>query len=102
MAIKLSRPISRELFSTDRKGRPLIIELVGGDVINFRIKGSPKRFSLFLGHAFRLAQIFQADEDYKARMQAYTEKKKAGYKHLKKPKRYSLPYGTVYYKALKS
>lgn len=102
MAIRLSKTISRELISTDRKGRPLIVELAGGDMISFRVKGSPKRFSLYLGHAFRLAQIFQTDEDYKARMQAYKEKKAAGYKHLKKPKRYSLPYGTVYYKALKS
>lgn len=102
MAIKLSKTIVRELLSTDRKGKPIIIELEGGDMLTFRLKGSPKRYSIFLGHCFRLAQIFQADSDYREKMKDYQAKKKMGMKRLRKPKQSSLPYNNVYFKALKS
>jgi hypothetical protein len=86
---------------TDRKGTPVIVELQGGDMLVFRMKCSKRRYEIYLGHCFRLAQITQADADFKQRSEQYQMKKKAGFKGLRKPKRSALPYNNLYFKALK-
>lgn len=101
MALKLSKTIVRELFMTNRKGVPVIVELQGGDMLVFRMKGSRKKYEVYLGHCFRLAQIMQNEADFKQRTEQYQMKKKAGFKGLRKPKKSSLPYGNLYFKALK-
>lgn len=101
MATQLLKPVKRELRSTDRKGRTLIVTIEPGDILTFKPKGLRRSVSIYIGHAYALAQIMTAEEDYKKAMQTYTLRKKAGAQFLRKPKRSALPFNPVYFKALK-
>lgn len=101
MATPLTKPVRRLLRSSDRKGRSLIVTLEPGDMISFRSKGRRRSVSVFLGHAYNLAVIMTAEEEYKAAMKEYTARKKAGAQFLRRPKRGSPPFSPVYFKALK-
>lgn len=100
MATKLLKPVKRELFSTSRKGRTLIVSLEPGDMISFREKGLKKSFNCYIGHCYVLAQIMQADQEYKERMKNYEERKKKGAKGLRKPKKAFLPFSKIYFDAV--
>lgn len=103
MATLLNKPIKRQMLSTEQQGkykhRPIIVELLPGDEIAFRIKGTKKAFSIYLGHCYRLAQMQQAENDFRIAMQNYTAKKAAG-KKVRKPHRPNLPFNKIYYKAI--
>lgn len=105
MAIQLTKPIRRQMLSSaatsgKHRGKPVIVELLPGDEISFRIKGTKMKYSIYLGHCFRLAQIQTVETNYRKAMETYQAKKKAGYKRLHKPKRSSLPFNSIYFKAL--
>lgn len=104
MAIKLTKVIRREMLSTEQqgknKGKALIVELLPGDELSFRVKGTRQVYQIFLGHCYRLAQMQTLESIYRKQMEEYTRKKKLGQKRLRKPRRYSLPFNKIYYKAL--
>lgn len=102
MAVKLTKSVKREMLSSaeshgKNKGKPIIVELVPGDELSFRVKGTRAVYSIYLGHCFRLAQIQTVEANYKEAMQRY---KARGSKRMRKPKRPSLPFNSIYFKAL--
>lgn len=105
MATLLKKTVSREMLSSvvghgKHRNRPVIVELLAGDELNFRVKGTRTSYKIYLGHCFRLAQIQTEEERYKAALATYTERKKAGAKKLRKPRRHALPFSNIYLKAL--
>lgn len=100
MATKLIKTVKRETFSTDRKGKPIIVSLEAGDMISFRTKGKRSEFRIYLGHCLAMAQLLTWNEQYQQKLKIYNEKKKAGYRNLKKPKRSQAPFNEMYYKIL--
>lgn len=98
---ELTKPVKRALMSRDRKGRQLIVELTPGDMLTFRSKGKRRTVSVYLGHCLNLAQILTSSEEYKAKLEEYTAKKKAGAQFLRKPKKPMMPFDRVYFEALK-
>lgn len=98
---ELTKPVKRGLMSRDRKGRQLIVTMEPGDMLTFRSKGKRRTVSVYLGHCLTLAQILTSSEEFKHRMEEYTAKKKAGARFIRKPKKPSLPFGKVYFDALK-
>ena len=102
MATKLLKPITRELIGGDGKSRrPLLATLEPGDCLTFRIKGKRRRYTIYLGHCYRLAQILQAEGEYKAKKDAYLEARKHG-RRSRKPKRPVLPFSKMYFDAINS
>ncbi len=99
MPTKLTKTVTRETRSKDRRGRTLIVSLGVGDVLTFRLKGYKRKLSVSLGHCFNLAQLMTQENEYRAKMDAYNQKKKFG-ERVKKPKRNPAPFDKVYYKAL--
>jgi len=102
MALKLTKAIKREMLSSaethgKNRGKPIIVELLPGDEISFRVKGTRASYSIYLGHCFRLAQIQTVEANYKEAVARY---KARGMKRMKKPKRPSLPFNSIYFKAL--
>lgn len=99
MPTKLNTSVKRELSATNatKKGRickaadagsrPVIIELGTDEMIRFRVKGTRKNYEIHAIVAFQIAQINQLQADYKARMEEYQLKRKAGYKRIRKPKK---------------
>jgi len=85
MAIQLTKPVRRELLATNR-GRQIIIELVPGDEISFRIKGKKTRYSVSLHKVFNLALMQFLIEDHKEKLERYEIKKKYSYKKVCRPK----------------
>lgn len=101
MATKLLKSVKRELLSTDRKGKKIIVVLEPGDVISFRAKGTRQSYDVSLTHCFVMAQIITNDNVYKEKLRIYNEKKKAGFMRIKKPKKLNLPFNRIYFEALK-
>jgi len=101
MPVKLFKPVRRQLVSSDRKGRPLIVTLSPGDIISFRPKGAKRTVSVYIGHCFALAQLNTISHDYDRAMKDYHARKKAGEKYLRKPRKPTLFYDKVYFEALK-
>lgn len=102
MAIKLTKKISREMLSSAAtngkdRGKTVIVELLPGDEIGFRIKGSRTLYKVYLGHCFRLAQIQSTEQQFRDAMERYRNR---GTKRMRKPKRTALPFGNIYFKAL--
>lgn len=102
MAVKLIKSVKREMLSSTEthgknRGKPIIVELLPGDEISFRVKGTRAQYSIYLGHCFRLAQIQTVEANYKAAMEKY---KARGSRRMRKPKRTSLPFNSIYFKAL--
>lgn len=105
MAVKLVKPVRREMLSREfqqgkYRGRSIIVELLPGDELSFRTKGTRQRFSVYLGHCYRLAQIMTIESEYKAKLEAYNLARKTG-KRVKRPRRPSLPFNKVYFEAIK-
>lgn len=89
MATKLLKPITRELVYTDR-GRTIIVTLEPGDIITYRFKGKKTKYSVSL-HKVQLIALMQGILDiYHEKMEQYNQKKAAGHKNLKRPKRPTL------------
>lgn len=99
MATKLLKSVKRELLSSDRKGKAIIVELMPGDVLKFRIKGKKTFDEVYLGHCYILAQIMSMEHIYKEKMKQYKIKKEAGYR-VKKVKKPHLPFNKMYFDAL--
>lgn len=102
MAVKLIKPVKREMLSSTEtrgkdRGKAIIVELLPGDEISFRVKGTRASYSIYLGHCFRLAQIQTVETNYKLAMEKY---KARGTKRMRKPKRTALPFNNIYFKAL--
>lgn len=100
MPTKLTKSVTRQTQRTkDRKGRPLVVTLTAGELLTFRPAGHKRVISVSLGHAFNLAQIFSAQDEYLEKMKRYKQRKKMG-QRAKKPKALKLPYSSFYYDAL--
>lgn len=104
MATKLNKPVTREAVSTTvairgNKQAPLIVTIEPPDMITFRAKGSRRRTSLMIGHCLNLAEVMDAESEYKKRMVTYELKRKAGYR-CKRPKKPAAWFARVYYRAL--
>lgn len=102
MATKLTKSVKREMLSSaeshgKHRGKPIIVELLPGDEISFRVKGTRMAYSIYLGHCFRLAQIQTTETNYRDAMVRY---KNRGLKRMRKPKRIALPFNSIYFKAL--
>jgi hypothetical protein len=103
MATKLLKPITRETIkATDRKGNAIMVTLLPGDLIEFKSKGSRKRYQVWLPHCLNLAMLLDADRHYQDAMKEYKQKKAAGYKRLRVPKKSQFPLADFYYKATKT
>lgn len=103
MATILKKAVRRQLLSsTDRKGRAILVTLEPGDMISFRPKGSKRSVSVYLGHCMSLAQIVTLESEYNAKVKEYQLRKKAGAKGIRRPKKPCLPFGKIYFQALKS
>lgn len=103
MATKLLKPITRETIkATDRKGNAIMVTLLPGDLIEFKSKGSRKRYQVWLPHCLNLAMLLDANRHYQDAMKEYKQKKAAGYKRLRVPKKSQFPLADFYYKATKA
>jgi hypothetical protein len=104
MAIKLLKPIKREMLSREQngkhRGRAVIVELLPGDEIGFRVKGTRTQYTAYLGHCYRLALILTLEREYKEKYDAYLKAKKQG-KRVRRPKRPQLPFNKIYFDATK-
>lgn len=100
MATQLTKPVRRETSLTDRKGRRIIAILDADNTITFKPKGLRRTVTVYLGHCFMLAQIMDAEDRYKKAVEAYKVKKAHGAR-ARKPIKPSLPFGKVYFDALK-
>jgi hypothetical protein len=101
---KLIKPIKRQLLSTEQygknRGKAIIVELLPGDEISFRTKGSHKTQSVYLGHCYKLAQILAIESEYKVKLEEYNNKKKIG-QVARRPKRPSMPFNKMYFDAIR-
>jgi len=87
--------------ATDRKGRAIILTLEPGDVLTLRPKGSKRSVSVYAGYVFMLAQLMTIQHEYDRKMKDYNVQKKAGKQFLRKPKKPFLPFGKVFFDAIK-
>lgn len=106
MATLLTKKIKRQMMSKGlergkNRDKNIIVTLIPGDMIEFRVKGTRTTYSTYLGHAFRLAQMLTIDSDYKKRMKEYHEKKKFR-KGLRMPKRPMIPFNKIYFESTHS
>lgn len=107
MATKLTKPVVREMLSGAEMSRgkyanrAILVSLLPGDEVEFRIKGTRQRFSVYLGHCFRLAQILTLESQYKDKVKAYQERKKSGARAIR-PRKPMLPFSKVYFDATKN
>lgn len=106
MATRLDKAVTREMMSRGLergKGREraVLVSLMPGDMIRFRLKGTRKAYECYLGHCYRLAQALTLEEDFKERMKVYNEKKKYQ-KGLRKPKRPMIPVSKFYFDSTKN
>lgn len=85
MALKLIKPIKRELLATQR-GKVMVIEIEPGDEITFRVKGKRTRYTVSLHKVYNLALMAFLQENYNTRLAEYNVKKKYGYKRVRRPK----------------
>jgi len=82
------------------RNRQILVTLLPGDEIEFRMKGTRRKYSIYLGHCFVLAQAMTAEQEYQERLAEYKAKKKAGLKRMRRPKKAQVPVSTFYYKAM--
>ena len=94
MATKLVKPVKREMLAKSTVGkysnRPILVEIDGGDLIRFRIKGTRQEYETSLHYVYRLAQIVTYESIYAAKMKKYELEKKAGMR-VRKPKKAIIP-----------
>lgn len=90
MATKLTKTLSRELLHGDDRGRALLVELLPGDRIAFRLKGKRTRYETSLHSVFVLALMEQIHSKYREDLELYDYRRKAGYKGLRRPRKPTL------------
>lgn len=80
--------VVRELASTDRKKRPLIVTLEMGDYITFHSKGTRTKFSMPLVNVYYIAIMADVEKRYTVRLAQYNERRKSGRRAVrpKKPR----------------
>lgn len=101
MAVKLHKSVSRETIAvTSRRNETVIVTLLPGDMLGFRVKNKRTRFTISLAHCFNLAVLFDSMTKDEEAIKEYKQKKDAGYKRLRKPKKNSAPYSKFYFTAL--
>lgn len=92
---KLLKPVRREMLASSTVGkyrnRPIIVTIKGGDAISFRIKGTRQEYETSLHLCYRLAQIVSLSNRYEEKRKEYEAKKKAGYRNLRKPRKFNFP-----------
>ena len=98
--IKLTKTITRELefVSVRDKGkyRPVVIELLPGDLVSFRPKGCRRKTEISLNHCMALADILNSNQAYRKAMDDYKDGKRK-----RRPKKAQFPYSKIYYDALR-
>lgn len=104
MATQLLKSVKRELTGVTvgfgkYRGRKLICTLQPGDLIEYQIKGTQKRYTVSMGYVFQLAQVMQNEIDYQDKVKTYKEKKKAGFK-VKTPRKTTFPFHKAIFKAI--
>ena len=85
MATKLfnSKGINREVIV----GRhTMILSLNPEMTVSFRLKGKKTRYTTTLHSCYNMAVLSHVQKEYNDKLKRYNEKKKLGYKGLKKPK----------------
>ena len=97
--IKITKRIAREceFVSIRHKGKhlPVIVELLPGDILTFRAKGTRRRVEISLNYCYILADIMDVDRIFKQAKQDYKDGKRK-----RRPKRPYFPYSSIFYKAL--
>lgn len=104
MATKLSKPVNRELNRVkatkrgrvevpDKTGyipmdaRPVIASLLPSDVIQFRVKGTSRRYQAPLSLIMLIAEAITEHDDRQEKLRIRKLKKDAGYKRLREVKK---------------
>lgn len=106
MATKLIKPVRREMLSSGfergrNRNRAINVTLCPGDELEFHVKGTRQRYTVFLGHCFRLAQGLAIEANYKEACAQYAIKRKAGIR-CRKPKRPMMAFSKIYFDATKT
>jgi len=108
MATKLKKTVNRELNrvkatkqgrieTPDKSGfipmgaREVIVSLQPSDAIEFRVKGTQRKYSVPLATAMMLAQAMTFYDQYQESLRLYTLQKSAGHKRKRRPKKTSHP-----------
>jgi hypothetical protein len=97
MATRLKKEVRREtqrtlvtkkgrLCKDYEVGRPLVVSLNPEETISFRVKGTRKVYSAHIQNVFSLALMITTQNEYLDKLALYNQKKKAGYRHIKKPR----------------
>jgi len=98
MATLLQKPVIRETADVQRfgkhAGRPLVLELEPPNLIHIRIKGTRQRYTTTVTEVFSYAQRAAREQLYRQQLKEYHEKKKLGFKKLRKPKKPVFFYGS--------
>lgn len=82
--------VTRQLASTDNRGRPLIVELGIGDTITFRSKGKRTKFTMHLSNVYYMAMINHLQERQQEKLKAWKGKKEGGMR-TKRPRALRIP-----------
>lgn len=81
------------------RGRKIIVELLSGDQIRFRIKGTQQSFTSHIALLYTIAKVVEMDAQYRDSVEKYQLNRKAG-KRVRKPKKPFYPVASKYLKAL--
>lgn len=101
MATLLTKDVTRETYGvTNRAGQKVIVTLKAGDMLEFRVKGKRTRYEVPLASCFNMAMIQYIEDQYKAKLKRYNDRKKLGMR-TKKPKRPARLFSKKWYEALK-
>lgn len=74
MAVKLVKPVKRQLLGTDNRGRTRIVTMLPGDEISFRLPGKRTTYTVSLWSCEILALMEHIREEHRLKM----ERHKAG------------------------
>lgn len=104
MATTLLKPVRRELLATvqhgKHRGRGIIVEILPGDIIRFRIKATRQYVETSLHTAYTLAQLVTFQRMHEERKAEYIRKKKAGIR-CKRPRPFKMFVNKVFIEAIK-
>jgi hypothetical protein len=82
--------------------RPVIVSLLPSDVLQFRIKGTQRRYKMHMATGMGVAQALELYQGYENRMEEYKKKKSAGYKVRKPTLPKNIPLGNYLRKVLRA
>lgn len=104
MATLLLKPVRRQMLVSVEKGKfdsvPVIVSILPGDVIEFRIKGTQQRIDCSLHNVYRLAQLITWKKRHDDKLKAYELKRKNGGRG-KRPRWTPPPFHKFIYEATK-